>query len=83
MLCHCCLSSYHDLQSIPASHHPEGVSWGYVRVVCARRRYKGTRPRRAGRSSEVEEHPEDGNMSVEDQGGARLGSRVQECKVTA
>jgi hypothetical protein len=63
--------------------HPEGVSWGYVRVVRAGRRRKGTRPRRAGRSSKVEECPEDGDMSVEDRGGAGLGSGVQECIATA
>jgi hypothetical protein len=63
--------------------HPEGVSWGYVQVVRARRRHKGARPRRARRSSEVKEHPEDGNMSVEDRGRAGLGSGVWECVVTA
>jgi hypothetical protein len=34
--------------------HPEGVSWGYVRVVHARWRRKGTRPRRLGGSSVLE-----------------------------
>jgi hypothetical protein len=63
--------------------HLEGVSWGYVQVVRARRRHKGARPRRARRSSEVKEHPEDGNMSIEDRGGAGLGSGVWECVVTA
>jgi hypothetical protein len=63
--------------------HPEVVSWGYVRVVRARLRCKGTRPRSAGRSSKVGEHPGDRDMSVEDQGGARLGSGVQECVATA
>jgi hypothetical protein len=63
--------------------HPEGVSWGYVRVARAGRRRKETRPRRAGGSPKVKERPGDGNMSVEDQGGAGLGSRVQECVATA
>jgi hypothetical protein len=63
--------------------HPEGVSRGYVRVVRAGRRRKGARPRRPGGSSEVKEHPKDGNMSVEDQGGTGLGSEVQECVATA
>jgi hypothetical protein len=63
--------------------HPEGVSRGYVRVVRAGRRREGARPRRAGRSSEVREHPGDGDMSVEDRGGAGLGSEVQECVATA
>jgi hypothetical protein len=63
--------------------HPEGVSWGYVQVVRAGWRCGETRPRRAGRSSEVKEHPEDGNMSIENQGKAGLGSRVQECVATA
>jgi hypothetical protein len=63
--------------------HLEGVSWGYVQVVCARRRHKGTRSRRAGRSSEIEEHPGDRNMSVEDWGGAGLGSGVRECVAMA
>jgi hypothetical protein len=63
--------------------HPEGVSRGYVRVVHAGRRRKGTRPRRARRSSEVKECPGVGNMSIEDWGRAGLGSRVQECVATA
>jgi hypothetical protein len=63
--------------------HPEGVSRGYVRVVRAGRRREGTRPRRPGGSSKVEEHPEDGDMSVEDQGGAGQGSGVRECVATA
>jgi hypothetical protein len=58
--------------------HPEGVSWGYVQVVRARRRRGGTRPRRARRSSEVGERPGDRDMSVEGQGGARQGSEVRE-----
>jgi hypothetical protein len=84
-----------SVQSVSAVDHPgvsgarsrgdhlEGVSWGYVQVVRARRRHKGTRSRRPRESSEVEEHPEDGNMSVEDRGGAGLGSGVQECVATA
>jgi hypothetical protein len=63
--------------------HPEGVSRGYVRVVRAGRRREGSRPRRPGGSSEVEEHPGDGDVSVEDRGGAGLGSGVRECVVTA
>jgi hypothetical protein len=63
--------------------HPEGVSWGYVRVVRAGRRREGARPRRPRGSSEVKGRPEDGDMSVEDQGGVRLGSRVRECVATA
>jgi hypothetical protein len=63
--------------------HPEGMSWDYVRVVRAGRRRKGTRPRKAGRGSEVEEHPGDGDMSVEDRGGTGLGSGVRECVATA
>jgi hypothetical protein len=63
--------------------HPEGVRRGYVQVVRAGQRREGSRLRRAGRSCEVEEHPENGNMSVEDRGGARLGSGVQECVATA
>jgi hypothetical protein len=63
--------------------HPECASRGYVRVVRAGRRREGTRPRRPGGSSEVEEHPGDGNMSVEDWGGAGLGSEVRECVATA
>jgi hypothetical protein len=63
--------------------HPEGVSRGYVRVVRAGRRREGLRPRRPRRSSKVKEHPEDGNMSVEDQGGAGLGSEVWQCVETA
>jgi hypothetical protein len=35
-------------------------------MVRARQRREGVRPRRAGRSSEVEEHPEGRNMSIED-----------------
>jgi hypothetical protein len=62
--------------------HPEGVSWGYVRVMRVRRRHEGTGPRRPGGSSKVEEHPGDGNMSVEDQGGAGPGSGVRECVAT-
>jgi hypothetical protein len=64
-------------------NHLEGVSWGYVRVVRAGRRRKGTRPRRPRGSSKVEEHPGVGDISVEDQGRARLGSRVHECIATA
>jgi hypothetical protein len=45
---------------------PEGGSWGYVQVVRAGRRRKGTRPRRPRGSSEVEEHPGVRDMSVED-----------------
>jgi hypothetical protein len=63
--------------------HPEGVSWGYVQVVHARRRRKGLRPRRAGGSSKVIEHPADRNMSVEDWGGAGLGSGVRGCVAMA
>jgi hypothetical protein len=58
---------------------PEDVSQGYVQVVRAGWRCKVARPRRPGGSSEVEEHLGDGNMFVEDQGRARLGSGVQEC----
>jgi hypothetical protein len=63
--------------------HLESVGWGYVRVVRAGRRRKGSWPRRPRGSSKVKEHPEDGNMSVEDQGRAGLGSRVQECVAMA
>jgi hypothetical protein len=63
--------------------HPKGVSWGYIQVVHAGWRRKGSRPRRARRSSKVEEHPEDKDMSVGDQGEAGLGSRVRECVATA
>jgi hypothetical protein len=63
--------------------HPEGVIRGYVRVVRAGRRREGMRPRKAGRGSEVEEHPGDRDMSVEDRGGAGLGSGVRECVATA
>jgi hypothetical protein len=63
--------------------HPEGVSWGYVQVVRAGRRCKGMRPRRPRGSSEVKEHPEVRDMSIEDWGRARLGSKVQECVATA
>jgi hypothetical protein len=63
--------------------HPEGVSWGYVRVVRAGQRRKGSRPRRPGGSSKVKEHPGDGVLSVEDWGGAGLGSGVQERVATA
>jgi hypothetical protein len=63
--------------------HPEGVSRGYVRVMRVRRRREGMGPRRPGGSSEVEEHPGDGNMSIEDQGGAGPGSGVRECVATA
>jgi hypothetical protein len=59
--------------------HPEGVSWDYVRVVRAGQRRKGLRPRRPGGSSKVKEHPGVRDMSVEDRGGAGLGSGVQEC----
>jgi hypothetical protein len=52
-------------------------------VVCAGWRRGGTRLRRAGRSSEIEEHLGDGNMSVEDWGGAGLGSGVWECVAMA
>jgi hypothetical protein len=52
-------------------------------VVHARWRRKGTRLRRARRSSKAKEHPEDRNMSVEDQGRARLDSGVQEYVVAA
>jgi hypothetical protein len=47
-------------------------------VVRAGWRHKGTRLRRARRSSKAKEHPGDGNMSVEDQGGAGLDSSVWE-----
>jgi hypothetical protein len=63
--------------------HPEGESRGYVRVVRAGRRCKGSRPRRPGGSSEVEERPGVRDMSVEDWGGAGLGSRMRECVATA
>jgi hypothetical protein len=63
--------------------HPKGVSWGYVQVVRARRRREGTRLRRARRSSKVEECPGVGDMSIEDRGGARLGSGVWEYVATA
>jgi hypothetical protein len=63
--------------------HPEGVSSCYVRVVRAGRRRKRARPRRARRSSEVKEHPGDGNMSVEDWSRAGLGSGVRKCVATA
>jgi hypothetical protein len=46
--------------------HPEDVSWGYVRVVRAGRRCEGIEAKEAQRSSKVEEHPGDGNMSVVD-----------------
>jgi hypothetical protein len=59
--------------------HPEGVSWGYVQVVRAGQRHEGLRLRRPGGSSEVKEHPGVRDMSIEDWGGAGLGSRVQEC----
>jgi hypothetical protein len=63
--------------------HLEGKSLGYVQVVCAKQRCKGARPRRPRGSSEVKEDPGDRDMSVENQGRARLGSGVQECIVTA
>jgi hypothetical protein len=63
--------------------HPEGGSWGYVRVVRAGRRREGARSRRPGGSSEVKECPGDGDMSVEDRGGAGLGSGVRECVAKA
>jgi hypothetical protein len=63
--------------------HLEGVSWGYVQVVCAKRRHKGMRPRRPRGSSKVEEHPGVRDMSVEDWGGAGQGSGMQECVATA
>jgi hypothetical protein len=52
-------------------------------VVRAGWRRKGTRLRRARRSSKAKEHPEDGNMSVQDQGGAGLDSGVWEYIVAA
>jgi hypothetical protein len=84
-----------SVQSVSAVGHPgasrarsggdhlEGMSQVYVQVVHAGWRQKGARPRRPRGSSKVEEHPEDGNMSVEDQGRAGLGSGVQECIATA
>jgi hypothetical protein len=80
-----------SVQSVSAIGHPgasgarsggdhlEDVTWGYVRVVRAGRRREGIEAKEAQRSSKVEEHPGDGNMSVEDRGGAGLGSGVQEC----
>jgi hypothetical protein len=63
--------------------HPEGVSRGYVQVVRTGQRREGARPRRPGGSSEVKEHPEVRDMSVEDRGGAGRGSGMQECVATA
>jgi hypothetical protein len=63
--------------------HPEGVSWGYIRVVRAGRRRKEARPRRPIGSSKVEEHPGIRDMSVEGRGRAGLSSRMQECVATA
>jgi hypothetical protein len=83
------------VQSISAVGHPgasgarfggdhlEGVSWGYVRGVRAGWRRRETRLRTAGRSSKVREHPGDRDMSIEDWGGARWGSKVQECVAMA
>jgi hypothetical protein len=62
--------------------HLEGVSWGYVQVVHAGWRRKGLRLRRPGGSSKVK-HPGDMNMSIENRGGARQGSVVQECVAMA
>jgi hypothetical protein len=63
--------------------HPEGVSRSYVRVVRAGRRHEEARPRRPRGSSKVEEHPGVRDMSVDDRGGAGLGSEMQECVATA
>jgi hypothetical protein len=64
-------------------YHPEGVSWGYVQVVHAGRKREGLRPRRAGGSSKVKEHPGDRDVSIKDLGRAGWGSGVQECVATA
>jgi hypothetical protein len=63
--------------------YPEVVSWGYIQVVRAGQRRKGVGPRRPRGSSKVEEHPGVRDMSIEDRGGAGLGSRVRECIATA
>jgi hypothetical protein len=84
-----------SVQSVSAVDHPgasgarsrgnhlEGVSRGYVQVVRAGQRCKGSRPRRPGGSSKVKEHPGVRDMSVEDRSRAGLGSGVRECVAMA